>query len=102
MNRKRLLFNKIKQKSGESLAETLISLVIVSMGMIIMAGAIIASARVGMKTNKEYLNSEGAPVIGSASGTVRLTNSSGTGITISGTQVHTYSENGKNYYYWEK
>ncbi len=56
---------KIRSKKGETLAETLVSLVIVAMTMTMIAGGVVAAARVNSRAdNKENtLHIEGASVV---------------------------------------
>ncbi|MBE5841650.1 MAG: hypothetical protein E7304_09605 [Butyrivibrio sp.] len=73
MQVKERIVNKIKQNRGESLAETLISLVIASFGMMILAGAIIASSKVMIKSNTDFFSHEDlSGSIAQASATIKF------------------------------
>lgn len=46
---------KLKRKNGETLAETLVSLVIISLALIMLPGAVVAAARVNAKVEKQAI-----------------------------------------------
>lgn len=46
---------KIKKKNGESLGETLVSLIIISLALLMLPGAVVAAARVNAKTKQQVI-----------------------------------------------
>ena len=51
--------NKLKSRAGESLVELLLSMLIISLGMMMLAGAIVTTARLNQKA-KEMSDKDGA------------------------------------------
>lgn len=118
MNRLSDLFmKKIKDTKGESLAETLVSLVIASMGMIILAGAIVAASRVNASVRTDQFE-ENEFEVSEYEGTITIQNESGAEVLInyptedasnyeSSTEVMMYEvvdedneDEEEKYYYW--
>ena len=46
---------KLKQKTGETLTETLVALVIMALALIMLPGAVVAAARVNATTEKQVI-----------------------------------------------
>ena len=93
---------KISSKKGESIAETLVAMMIVAMSLTILAGAIVTSARV----NSKIKNQEQAFIHDSAdttgTGTVNISgNNSGKDISI-GIDVNLHKSEGDRYYYYDR
>ena len=104
------LKGKILNNNGESLAETLISLTIAGVAMIILAGALVSAAKTNIKAktmNTFMYSTEGATTVGSAvvsigySGgmPVRLDSLEGTNIEVC-SDKYTVGEEERDYYYW--
>lgn len=53
----RKVFLRLKKTAGESLAETLVALLITCMGLVILPGAITAASKVTMKTKEASMTS---------------------------------------------
>lgn len=69
------MMKKMKQTSGETLAETLASVVIISLALLMLPGAVVAAARVNATAKKQVIymeNREEAPT-GTPAGTCKLT-----------------------------
>ncbi len=47
-----MIKKKLKQKKGETLAETLLSLLIIVPGMVMLAGALVSSSKINMEMKK--------------------------------------------------
>ena len=80
---------RLKGKKGESIAETLVALLISSLGLVLLAGMIAASVRLidrSKKTAQSYTDAENlliAQGASSVSGTVTIQDSAGNGIKMS-------------------
>ena len=46
---------KLRTKNGESLIETLVSVIIISLGMMLLVGSIIAAARINDRSMSDYM-----------------------------------------------
>ena len=94
-----LFRKKLKSRSGESIAETLVTMIILSLAVLMLAGAVVTSARV----NKQADNTDTAfstEDVTTTSGTVTITDSSqgGTDATIS-IKTNLYTTQNKYQYY---
>ena len=97
------LRQKIRERSGETIVETLVSMLIVVLAVTMLAGSIVAAARVNQSASKQtlYLNEEdsgNAPVTGAV---VRI---DGSGVSFQATgvnvmQYHPDDSAGTLYYY---
>lgn len=110
----RSVFSKLNEQKGETLAETLISLIIASMGMLILAGAIVASGRVNSVTKNDLFDKEEVSVSEAAGVTIFIENSdksvsmaldypAGGSLGYGATDINVYEaerESGEKYYYW--
>ena len=108
------VFSKLNDRRGESLAETLIALIIASMGMMILAGAIVASGRVNSVTKNDLFDKEEVSVSEAAGVTIYIENSdksvsmeldhaAGGSLGYGVTDINVYEaerESGEKYYYW--
>ncbi len=108
------VFSKLNDRRGESLAETLIALIIASMGMMILAGAIVASGRVNSVTKNDLFDKEEVSVSEAAGVTIYIENSDksvsmeldhavGGSLGYGATDINVYEaerESGEKYYYW--
>ena len=108
------VFSKLNDRRGESLAETLIALIIASMGMMILAGAIVASGRVNAGTKNDLFDKEEVSVSEAAGVTIYIENSdksvsmeldhaAGGSLGYGATDINVYEaerESGEKYYYW--
>jgi hypothetical protein len=104
----------IKNKKGESIAETLIALLVSTFAMMILAGALVTAAKVNIGAKKAYTFMD--TVRGSSTGASTAAISISTGTSGSGASVQIsslenttvtlytdkYTVGGveKNYYYW--
>lgn len=108
------VFSKLNDRRGESLAETLIALIIASMGMMILAGAIVASGRVNSVTKNDLFDKKEVSVSEAAGVTIFIENSdksvsmaldypAGGSLGYGATDINVYEaerESGEKYYYW--
>lgn len=108
------VFSKLNDRRGESLAETLIALIIASMGMMILAGAIVASGRANSVTKNDLFDKEEVSVSEAAGVTIYIENSdksvsmeldypAGGSLGYGATDINVYEaerESGEKYYYW--
>lgn len=88
--------NKLKSRTGESLVELLLSMLIISLGMMMLAGAITVTARLN-KSAKDIVEESGSttpPV----SYPYPFQVTSDTGATIMNTDIPLTEEGGKYYY----
>ncbi len=93
----RLLFNKLRSKRGETLTETLSSLLIIVPAMVMLAGAIVAAARINyqarnMKASELPTYIPTTQVSGSITGSGEVSFSAGT--------ISWCNEDGSVYYYF--
>ena len=94
---------KLRETSGESIAETLVSMLIVVLAFMMLSGAIVASARVNAKTEDQTLyldldDSTNNKTVAGASVTV----TTGSGPLSTGMTVRSYKMKGTSgtlYYY---
>ncbi len=94
---------KLREQSGETIVETLVSMLIVVLSVTMLAGAIVAAARVneGAEKHTVYLNQADATGIYTDTGKRILIGPSGSQIDT-GMTAHTYKPNdasGMMYYY---
>lgn len=95
-----LFRRKIKSKSGESIAETLVTMIILSLAVLMLAGAVVTSARV----NKQADNTDTAfsvkDGVTKTSGTVTITDGSQDGTDSTTTiSVEFYTTSNEYQYY---
>ena len=110
----RSVFSKLNEQKGETLAETLISLIIASMGMLILAGAIVASGKVNAGTKNDIFDKEEVSVSENPGITIYIENEdksvsmaldypAGGSLGYGATDINVYEaerESGDKYYYW--
>ena len=110
----RSVFSKLNERKGETLAETLISLIIASMGMLILAGAIVASGKVNAGTRDDIFDKEEANISDASGITIYIENEdksvsmaldypAGGALGYGATDINVYEaerESGDKYYYW--
>ncbi len=93
---------KIREKKGESIAETLVALMIVSMSLTILAGAIVSAARVNSRfdnKDKAVISPE-TPIERNKHISVKRKNNDGsTGAEVANFTVHIYGTENEYYYY---
>lgn len=53
-----MMKKRLKQKNGETLVETLVSLVIIALALLMLPGAVVAAARVNAKAKKQVIYME--------------------------------------------
>ncbi len=70
---------KLKQKKGETLVETLVSLVIIALALMMLPGAVVAAARVNAQVEKQviFMEKTAAAEKGTSTGTCDVTFSDG-------------------------
>ncbi|MCR5097866.1 MAG: hypothetical protein K6B14_02840 [Lachnospiraceae bacterium] len=92
---------KISSKKGETIAETLISVLIVTMALTILAGAIVSAARINSRIkNEEVAFAKEETPEGYIDKSVVF---SMTGVSIQPVDVKVYSSgNDTGYYYYDK
>ncbi len=81
---------KLKKNAGETLAETLVSLVIIALALLMLPGAVVAAARVNAKKEKQVIYMEKTPEAeeGTSVGTCDVTfTMNGKTKTISGKEI---------------
>jgi hypothetical protein len=94
----RLLRNKLRSKCGESLTETLSSLLIIVPAMVMLAGAIVTAANMNLMAKKSAVTKLPAYTYDSSdSGTLKK--SSGE-VDFTNTTITWGSDNGSIYYYF--
>ncbi|MBE5825399.1 MAG: hypothetical protein E7307_02065 [Butyrivibrio sp.] len=93
----KLLFNKLRSKRGETLTETLSSLLIIVPAMVMLAGAIVAAARINYQARNMKASELPAYIpTTQVSGTI-----SGAGeVSFSGGAISWCNEDGSVYYYF--
>ena len=110
---------KLNSRNGETLLETLISLLVASMSLIILAGAIVASGKVNDSVNKGIFSTSEATVKDATGVTMYIENDGGTSLkieypsdgaaTYASTEIKIYEvtkkrgatgEKEQKYYYW--
>ena len=90
---------KLKARAGESVAETLVAVLIMALAFLILTGAVLAAARVNERVKNEdvaFAKSDGDP----AAPTVTSVSVSLDGGSAEPYNVNLYEKNG--YYYYEK
>ena len=99
---------KLKNKSGETIAETLVTMVILSLAVLMMAGAVVSAAKVNKKAdNTSTAFTVGTVISGSGTNaaTVTITQTNGAGGTetsaTSATLPVTVYETKNKYIYYE-
>jgi Tfp pilus assembly protein PilV len=94
----RNLFLKLKSTAGESLAETLVALLITCMGLVILPGAIVAASKVTRKSQEASMTDN--PTI-TTTGSVQI-KGSGSAEEIGKYTKMTYKQTGNElaYYYY--
>ncbi len=98
---------KILHNKGESLAETLVAILVMTMGLTILAGAIVTSARVNAKVKNQdeaivvsKNKNDASPVVSNrGSITVRILNGSESVISADSTSRSLFVTNNGYYYY---
>ena len=86
---------KLKQKTGESIAETLVAVLIMSLAFLMLTGAVVTAARINHRAKNEE-------VAFSSGGTSTETAVSiGLGLSPSGSMNITLYETENGYYYYE-
>lgn len=98
---------KLKNKSGETIAETLVTMVILSLAVLMLAGAVVSAAKVNKKadnTSTSFTVGTEVPGSGTNSPTVTITQTNGTGGTGTSTRsatlpVKVYETKNKYIYY---
>ena len=87
-----MMKRKLKTSSGETLAETLVSVIIISLALLILPGAVVAAARVNATAKKQIIymeNTEDAPTgvdVGTCDVTISVDGNSNTN-SLSGVKV---------------
>ncbi len=91
---------KLRDRSGETITETLVSMLIVVLSVTMLAGAIVAAARVnaGAEDHTVYVNETDGAGVSSVSATVQFGTVS-TGATVKSYTKDSGSGSGKIYYY---
>ena len=99
---------KLKEKKGESVAETLVAMLITVMGLMLLPGAIAAAARVNSRTEDMtiYVDKSDSSSNTSVTGNLKMT----TGEEVSGDEItvnmeikkYTEKKSGKSIYYYDK
>ena len=99
---------KLKSKAGETIAETLVTMVILSLAVLMLAGAVVSAAKVNKKAdNTDTAFTVGTVISGSGtnSATVTITQTNGTGgtgtLAESATLPVTVYETKNKYIYYE-
>ena len=104
----RLFIKKLKEKNGESVAETLVAMLIAVLALMLLPGAIAAASRVNSKVEDMtvYVDRSDDSKNFDVTGKLKMT-TGGTGsideITVT-TKIKKYTEktNGKSIYYYEE
>ena len=94
--------SKLKDKNGETIAETLVALLITVLALMLLPGAIVAASRVNNRVEKQttYVDyTKGQIVTGTLTINTGGIGTSGT-ITVSPT-IKKYTKEGKSIYYYE-
>ena len=95
MRQKRTLKRKLHSNSGETIAETLVTMIILSLAVLMLAGAVVTAARVNKKAdNTDVAFVAGQEIGGSGTNSPEITISEKTG---TGTDKNT----NKKYYYYD-
>lgn len=108
MRQKRTLKRKLHSNSGETIAETLVTMIILSLAVLMLAGAVVTAARV----NKKADNTDAAFVAGQeigGSGTnspeITISEKTGTGteksVSLPVKVYETDKNTNKKYYYYD-
>ena len=95
--------NIIKEKNGETIAETLVALLITVLALMLLPGAIVAAARVNNRVENQttYVNTDKGVSVG---GTLRMTTDGISSDTITMTSTikkYTEETGGKSIYYYD-
>lgn len=100
---------KIKNRKGESLAETLISLTIAAVAMTILAGALVSAANTSIKAKKNstFMSSDNAATASSLDIILKASDGASVSLSsLSNTEIQGYEvkyqagDEEKSYYYW--
>ena len=90
---------KLKSNAGESLAETIVAMMIVTLAMLILAGALVSAAKINKKTRNMDTSFSTAVEMTVTDDTVEIVHGNGTNVAVA---VKSYTTNDKNkYQYYE-
>ena len=95
---------KIKRNGGESLAETLVAVLLVALVFVFLANAVVTSARINAEASSSDIAYKKGVAIDEGTVTVRINSVSGKSGADSSSSVTTYKTNltgGGSYYYYE-
>ena len=94
------IIGKLRERSGETIVETLVSMLIVVLAFMMLAGAIVAAARVNSATeNRTMFVNQADATAGSI--TVTITTSTGTKITEKTVIMYKMKDSSGTLYYYE-
>ena len=83
---------KLRSNSGESIVETLVTMIILSLAVVMLSGAVVTSARVNQSADTAFISSQNRPV----SHMISISKGTGEGANLN---VNLYqTENGYIYY----
>ena len=100
---------KFRQKNGETLIETLAALLITTLGLMLLPGAVVSSARVNAKAEKQFIypasDTDGASSTGAkiskTDGTVSISTGNQGGTKIADVTITKEEKNGQIFYSYQ-
>ena len=100
----RIIFKKIHSKSGETIAETLVTMVVLSLAVLMLTGAVVSAAKVNQKADNTQTAFIADQDTGSSDRTIIITQNGNETDAETGREISitvNWHETENKYYYYE-